>query len=116
MMSTMVDNMEPPPGYFVLASPNDGENGTYACPDDGCDGVVCGSIQDCHMHNKEWHSPPYTCAECEANFASDPALSRHAKATGHPRWICQRDGCELRGVEFESHLTYRAHTTKSAAH
>lgn len=108
--------LEPPPGYLVVASPNDGESGTYACPYDGCDGVVCGSVDDCHAHDREWHAPPYSCAECGAGFAAYPALSRHIKASGHQRWACQNEDCASKGVEFDGHLSYHLHIMSSGAH
>ncbi|PNY25885.1 Uncharacterized protein TCAP_04177 [Tolypocladium capitatum] len=108
--------LEAPPGYFVLTSPNDGETGTYTCPHDGCDGVVCGSIDDCHTHHKEWHSPWYSCAECGASFAAFPALSRHIKASGHQRWACRNHDCEWNGIEFDGYLGYHAHVMSARAH
>ncbi|KAM4064364.1 hypothetical protein HRG_006184 [Hirsutella rhossiliensis] len=107
---------DPPPDFLLLDSPNEGEAGTFACPFDGCDGVVCGSAQECHIHLKEWHSPPYACAGCEAYFAAQPALARHVKATGHQKWVCAKNGCELKGFEFESHLEYRKHVIVSTSH
>ncbi|KJZ77720.1 hypothetical protein HIM_02897 [Hirsutella minnesotensis 3608] len=107
---------EAPPGFYILSSPNEGEPGTFSCPFEDCDGVVCGSMEDCHHHIKEWHSPPYSCAECQANFAAGPALDRHMKAAGHHKWACQKQGCELKGFDFGNHLSYRDHVLASAAH
>lgn len=110
------DRTQPPPDFMLLDSPNEGETGTFACPFDGCDGVVCGSAQECHLHLREWHSPPYACAGCDAYFAAQSALARHVKATGHQKWICAKQACEMKGFEFESHLEYRNHVIASDSH
>ncbi|KAF4508734.1 hypothetical protein G6O67_005076 [Ophiocordyceps sinensis] len=107
---------EPPPDFLLLDSPNEGERGTYTCPFDGCDGVVLGSPAECHVHVKDWHSAPYSCAACSAYFAAQPALARHVKATGHQKWMCAKAGCEMKGFEFENHLEYRDHVIASASH
>ena len=109
--------LEPPPGYLVWTTPNDGEYGTYTCPSyDGCDGIVCDNIEECYAHEKEWHSSPYSCAECSTSFAAYTALSRHIKASGHQQWVCHNAECELKGVTFDSHVSYYAHIINSSAH
>ncbi|PHH61003.1 hypothetical protein CDD81_969 [Ophiocordyceps australis] len=99
----------PPPGYFVLSSPNEGENGRLSCPHQSCDGFVFTSAQQCVEHEAEWHVGPYECAECLSKFASGPALTRHALATGHQRWVCNKRGCVFAGVDFGRYAEYEAH-------
>ncbi|PHH93125.1 hypothetical protein CDD83_505 [Cordyceps sp. RAO-2017] len=112
-MDERADESVPPAGFFVLDSPNDGESGTLSCPHPGCDGFAFGTPEECHLHLREWHAPPYECTQCDASFAAQPSLTRHVKATGHQRWRCEREGCELKGVDFGSYLSYGTHAVHS---
>lgn len=76
--STELD-VSAPMGYKVTDSPNEDENGTYACPHTGCDGYTLPDAQACFTHEAEWHAGPYVCGLCSTRFAALPALRRHAK-------------------------------------
>ncbi|KAH8120890.1 hypothetical protein LI328DRAFT_152837 [Trichoderma asperelloides] len=108
-----------PPGYLVADDINDNEGDTgrlFACPEIGCDGFTFDTINECHIHLKDWHNPPYSCSECEANFAAMPALKRHFKNTGHYNWICQEEMCEMKGILFANRSEFVAHALRAGGH
>ncbi|KAK1237386.1 hypothetical protein MKX08_003011 [Trichoderma sp. CBMAI-0020] len=95
----------------------EGEGGRlFACPEIGCDGFTFDTIYECQIHAKDWHNPPYSCSECDANFAAMPALERHFKATGHYNWICQEDRCEMKGILFANRSEFVAHALRISGH
>ncbi|KAL7921351.1 hypothetical protein ACQKWADRAFT_296238 [Trichoderma austrokoningii] len=110
----------PPAGYRVAAdviNDREGEGDrVFACPEVGCDGFTFDSVNECHIHAKDWHSPPYSCSECDARFAAMPALKRHFKSAGHYNWICQEDGCEMKGVLFANRSEFLAHALRISGH
>ncbi|KAM0517689.1 hypothetical protein ACHAPE_004662 [Trichoderma viride] len=109
----------PPPEYSVAADVDgkEGEGGRlFACPEIGCDGFTFDNIYECQIHVKDWHSPPYSCSECDASFAAMPALKRHFKSTGHYNWICQEDGCEMKGILFANRSEFVAHALRISGH
>lgn len=109
----------PPPGYFVAGNihDNEGDGGReFACPEIGCDGFTFDTIGECHIHVKDWHSPPYSCSECDASFAAMPALKRHFKNTGHYNWICQEERCEMKGILFANRSEFVAHALRIGGH
>ncbi|RDA90952.1 hypothetical protein CP533_3085 [Ophiocordyceps camponoti-saundersi (nom. inval.)] len=93
------DQRGPPAQFFILSSPNEGENGQLSCPHHGCDGTMF----------SEWHSDA-VCTVCHSRFASEHALSRHVRASGHQVWRCRKAGCEFEGFEFESCAAYQLHS------
>jgi hypothetical protein len=109
----------PPPGYSVVdqIQEGEGEGGKlFACPEIGCDGFTFDTIQECRSHEEDWHSPPYFCSECEANFAAKPALKRHFKASGHFNWICLEEKCESKGTLFANQSEFVAHALNACGH
>jgi uncharacterized C2H2 Zn-finger protein len=109
----------PPPGYSVAADIGDREgegSRLFACPEIGCDGFTFDTIKECQIHARDWHSPPYSCSECDARFAAMPALKRHFKSTGHYNWICQEDQCELKGILFTNRSEFVAHVLRTGGH
>ncbi|EHK49567.1 hypothetical protein TRIATDRAFT_280757 [Trichoderma atroviride IMI 206040] len=109
----------PPPGYSVAADIGDkeGEGGRlFACTEIGCDGFTFDTVDECQIHVKDWHNPPYSCSECEANFAAMPALRRHFKASGHYNWICQEEQCEMKGILFANRSEFVAHALRISGH
>lgn len=109
----------PPPGYSVAVDIGDkeGEGGRlFACPEVGCDGFTFDTIYECQIHAKDWHSPPYSCSECDTNFAAMPALKRHFKSTGHYNWICQEERCEMKGILFSNRSEFVAHALRISGH
>ncbi|KAM0249349.1 hypothetical protein ACHAQJ_009110 [Trichoderma viride] len=110
---------EAPPGYLVLDQMQEGEGEgvkPFACPDITCDGFTFDTIQECRDHEEDWHSPPYLCSECEANFAAKPALKRHFKTSGHFNWICLEEQCELKGTLFANQSEFVAHAINNCGH
>ncbi|PNP40030.1 hypothetical protein TGAMA5MH_07952 [Trichoderma gamsii] len=108
-----------PSGYSVAADVDgkEGEGGRlFACPEIGCDGFTFDTIYECQIHVKDWHSPPYSCSECDASFAAMPALKRHFRNTGHYNWICQEDQCEMKGILFTNRSEFVAHALRISGH
>lgn len=108
-----------PPGYLVTADIGDKEgegDRLFACPEIGCDGFTFDTIHECQIHVKDWHSPPYSCSECDTSFAAMPALKRHFNATGHFNWICQEDRCEMKGILFSNRSEFVAHALRMSGH
>ncbi|KAL7896180.1 hypothetical protein HDV63DRAFT_385084 [Trichoderma sp. SZMC 28014] len=106
-------------GYSVVAEIGDKEgegDKLFACPEIGCDGFTFDTIHECQIHVKDWHSPPYSCSECDASFAAMPALKRHFRATGHYNWICQEDQCEMKGILFPNRSEFIAHALRIDGH
>lgn len=96
-----------PPGYHVFNSPNYAENFKYSCPHAGCDGFTFTSTTECHQHERDWHAGPYQCAECDAKFAANPSLRRHAKSSSHKvEWTCKVGACGFFGERFGSRAAY----------
>ena len=115
--SSAMDGVTEPMGYLVLDSPNRGENGSYACPHQGCDGLTFDTAVECIIHETEWHSPPYECRECKKRFAAQTALNRHATATGHEQiWTCREPRCPENETEFQSNLALLCHVIGSKTH
>ncbi|KAF4496179.1 hypothetical protein FAGAP_7667 [Fusarium agapanthi] len=81
-----------PEGYYVGDEcPNEEEQFTFTCP--------------------------YACGQCQVNFAAQPALQRHAKASKHnTQWICEDEDCEMVGEAFETNAIFREHVRNSSAH
>ncbi|KAK7426906.1 hypothetical protein QQZ08_006652 [Neonectria magnoliae] len=106
-----------PPGYLILTSPTHREDLTFSCPHEGCDGFVFPFAEKRIQHERDWHSGPYQCAECGAEFAAATALRRHARASQHnTEWVCQQADCQSSGMEFTSKGTYMKHVRDSIAH
>lgn len=106
-------------GYSVAADIGDQEgegDRLFACPEIGCDGFTFDTIHECQIHVTDWHSPPYSCSECDANFAAMPALKRHFRATGHYNWICHEDECEMKGILFANRSEFVAHALRMSGH
>ncbi|KAJ4013976.1 hypothetical protein NW752_005688 [Fusarium irregulare] len=106
-MESMGDAWDPPEGYSSLDCPNSPENNTLTCPYIGCDGFVFTSAEDC----------PYACGECGYRFAAAPALSRHARESGHQvEWYCRDKACEKYGDQFFTGALYVEHLWYSSGH
>ncbi|KFA76547.1 hypothetical protein S40288_10616 [Stachybotrys chartarum IBT 40288] len=106
-----------PFGYLVTDCSTLSETSPYSCPHVGCDGFSLDTLQDCIIHEAEWHSGPYTCSQCNATFAAQAALSRHAAASGHLwLWACRQEGCSKRGHEFFTPKGYLEHVLVEKAH
>ncbi|KAF7557843.1 hypothetical protein G7046_g5962 [Stylonectria norvegica] len=101
--------------YYVVSSPNEAENGFFSCPHLGCDGRTFDTSNECVDHEVNWHSGPYTCPECDAEFAAEPALARHARGSGHSiKMVCSKVGCGSEGVAFTSRGAFVAHLVDPA--
>ncbi|UKZ58114.1 hypothetical protein TrVGV298_011979 [Trichoderma virens] len=97
----------------------DGEgegNHSFACPHSSCDGFTFETIQECFLHEDDWHRPPYFCAECDTTFAARPALKRHFKASGHFNWICLEGKCDMKGTLFANQSEFVTHALNTPGH
>ncbi|KAJ4130084.1 hypothetical protein NW768_007059 [Fusarium equiseti] len=93
-MESMEGTYDPPEGYSSLDCPNSPENKSLTCPYIGCDGFV------------------FTSAE-----ESAPALSRHARESGHQvEWFCRDEDCEKFGQKFFTGALYVEHLWYSSGH
>lgn len=109
----------PPPGYLVAddINHNEGDGGRpFACPEIGCDGFTFDTINECRIHEDDWHNPLYSCSECSMCFAARPALKRHFKITGHYNWICQEQECNMKGILFANQSEFVAHALHTGGH
>ncbi|CVK97051.1 uncharacterized protein FMAN_11288 [Fusarium mangiferae] len=88
-----------PEGYYVGDEcPNEEEQFTFTCPYIHCDG-------------------PYACGQCHVNFAAQPALQRHAKASKHnTQWVCEDEDCEMVGEVFDTNPLFVEHIRNSSGH
>ncbi|SCO81101.1 uncharacterized protein FRV6_05314 [Fusarium oxysporum] len=86
-----------PEGYYVANEcPNEAEQFTLTCPYIHCDGWIFVSAED---------------------FAAQPALQRHSKASKHDiRWLCEDEDCEMVGEAFETNALFREHVRNSSGH
>ncbi|KAL6854516.1 hypothetical protein J3F83DRAFT_770589 [Trichoderma novae-zelandiae] len=104
-------------GYQLDGPMPEGEgDALFACPHLSCDGFTFESIQECQIHDDEWHSPPYACSDCGANFAARPALKRHFRSSGHFNWICHEEECELKGALFANQAEFVSHALNTPGH
>ncbi|KAL6821265.1 hypothetical protein V8C40DRAFT_280599 [Trichoderma camerunense] len=107
----------PPTGYLVDKPSLDGEGDQpFACPHSSCDGFTFETVEECRIHEDDWHNPPYFCSECDSTFAARPALKRHFKASGHFNWICLEDKCNLKGTLFASQSEFVIHALNTPGH
>ncbi|KAL7929898.1 hypothetical protein V8C35DRAFT_331028 [Trichoderma chlorosporum] len=107
----------PPIGYAVDALALEGEGDQpFACPHLSCDGFTFETIQECRIHEDDWHNPPYFCSECDTSFAARPALKRHFKASGHFNWICLEENCDMKGILFANQSEFVAHARSTPGH
>ncbi|KAL7808694.1 hypothetical protein V8C26DRAFT_412892 [Trichoderma gracile] len=88
----------------------------FACPHLGCDGFTFETVQECQIHDEEWHNPPYTCSDCGTNFAAKPALKRHLKVTGHFNWVCVEENCVMKGILFANQAEFVSHALNTPGH
>lgn len=107
----------PPAGYIVAEATQEGEGDKpFACPHTSCDGFTFETVQECQIHEDDWHSPPYFCSECDTSFAARPALKRHFKSSGHFNWICLEEKCEMKGILFANQSEFVAHALNTPGH
>ncbi|PTB63398.1 hypothetical protein BBK36DRAFT_1143883 [Trichoderma citrinoviride] len=106
-----------PDGYVVEGPMPEGEGDKlFACPHQTCDGFTFETIEECRIHDDEWHNPPYCCSDCGANFAARPALKRHFKCSGHFNWICLEETCEMKGTLFANQAEFVSHALNTPGH
>ncbi|KAL7955979.1 hypothetical protein V8C34DRAFT_326739 [Trichoderma compactum] len=107
----------PPTGYVVDMPALEGEGDQpFACPHSSCDGFTFETIEECRIHEDDWHNPPYFCSECDSAFAARPALKRHFKASGHFNWICLEGKCDMKGTLFANQSEFVIHALNTAGH
>lgn len=107
----------PPAGYPTIENGHEGEGEKpFSCPHFGCDGFTFDTMQECRVHEEEWHNPPYLCSECEKSFAAKPALKRHFKNSGHFNWICIEEHCEMKGTLFANKSEFVTHALNTPGH
>ncbi|KAL7942885.1 hypothetical protein V8C42DRAFT_330652 [Trichoderma barbatum] len=106
-----------PVGYLVDKPVLEGEGDQpFACPHTSCDGFTFETIEECHIHEEDWHRPPYFCSECDKIFAAKPALERHFKASRHFNWICLEEKCDMKGILFANQSDFVAHALNAPGH
>ncbi|KAL7788929.1 hypothetical protein V8C37DRAFT_418214 [Trichoderma ceciliae] len=105
------------PGYPIVEHVQEGEGDKpFACPHFSCDGFTFDTIQECRIHEEDWHNPPYFCSECEASFAARPALKRHFKSSGHFNWICLEENCSMKSTLFANQGEFVNHALNTPGH
>ncbi|EGR46392.1 uncharacterized protein TRIREDRAFT_109908 [Trichoderma reesei QM6a] len=103
--------------YLIDGPAPEGEGDKlFACPHLGCDGFTFETVEECQVHDEEWHSPPYLCSDCGANFAAKPALKRHLKISGHFNWVCIEEGCVMKGILFANQAEFVSHALNTPGH
>ncbi|KAH8174395.1 hypothetical protein LIA77_05814 [Sarocladium implicatum] len=103
-----------PSGYDVSHFAGDGSR-IYHCPHEGCKDVVFYTIQECKIHDRDWHEGPYECT-CGEVFASRPALHRHIRASYHRErepeiFACAEECCPQFRFEYATHANLTTHTS-----
>lgn len=88
----------------------------FACPHLGCDGLTFETVQECQIHDDEWHNPPYACSDCGANFVAKPALKRHLRISGHFNWVCFEEDCVMKRILFANQAEFVAHALNTPGH